>query len=674
MKKINKIIRSAVTLLLAASMLLSVGCGNTATDKTGEYAVTDYMTGVNLAGKTFDIIKDGIARYDVVIPSEASDKLALLVSEMNEYFIQMTGTWLQMYRDNEYTGDKYISIGDTEQSKKNNIDISEVENDGFVIKNVGDNFFIKGKEELGAQNGVYSFLERFAGIRWLTSTETYIPETSTITARECDILENPEFAMRDWMIAGYLEEEFAAHRRFLRAGDYFAPQVAESHNTTDQEQQPGIGYVNKSDIDPADPQGRTLGESHPEYFSDYTNTTATDYDICFTNGVDDNGELKEGQSVASLLIDKIKRFLTEDKDTRNIKYIMIGRVDNRNANCQCETCNERKELYGHSGISVILMNLVEEKINEWLMREQGRTVGVVMLAYHQTQNPPVNTNADGSFSLKSPLVKANKNVMVRIAPIDANFTYSYVDERQDEVTRNALNGWAEVTDKFMIWDYQQNYVEYLWYLPTTHYLKENLRYFKSIGAEYLMIQGSYSQKEIWQSDMRAYIASKLFWDFDWDIEYLMNEFLTLYYGEAASYVRRIIDLYENHYREMMELPEDSGFRVQIQQEQGVFLGPQFAPIGWLNKILNTAESAIEFAENSDSISESERATLVYRLEAVMLYPMRMILKNYDAYYPGISKLNFAKEFYAIVDKHNFKYLGETSFRTVEMRKAEDGVI
>ena len=59
----------------------------------------------------------------------------------------------------------FISIGNTQLSE--NINIDQIENDGYILKVKDDNLIIKGANQSGTKNGIYDFLETKLGCMFL---------------------------------------------------------------------------------------------------------------------------------------------------------------------------------------------------------------------------------------------------------------------------------------------------------------------------------------------------------------------------------------------------------------------------------------------------------------------------------------------------------------------------
>ncbi len=639
--------------------------------------IYNYNSGIAQNGKGYDIVANRVAQYEIVIPANASTDIVSAANELNSYIKAVSGVTLNILRDNQTITGNYISVGDTVQLKNTDIDLSTLTNDGYNIKTIEDNIYIAGINERATKYAIYTFIERFLGVRWLNQSYTHIPTASTITVNQCDIVEEAVFENRTWYggdshaTSQVLATQYREHSRFYTGEETWGngEGMASTHNTTDYKDRDVKGYVGKSDVDPTDPDGRTLGVTHPEYFTDYTNTNSSLYDLCFTNGIDENGELKSGQSVASLMIDKIKSILIADESEREIRFFMIGIMDDSQAICYCDTCNTRRAQYTESGMSVIFMNCIEENVNAWLQEAQNRTVNIIMFAYSErTSIPPTVKQADGTQALISPLCKANENVYVRLAPISADYTYSMTDSRQDQTQFEALEGWKVVADHLMMWDYVSNFHEYFWYYPNIHYLKENLQYYYDIGATYVLNQSSYTQSGIWFDSIKSYVASRLYWNLGWSVEQLTNEYIELYYGEAADTVKQVMKILDNYYA---ELREKGLLKVDILGS-GNYLQPSYYNINLMTTLIELIESEEEKIKLSSTISTQEKTRIIEALWAVKLTPMRMILKNYSAYYSE-GETEFATKYIQICDYLGIKKLSE-AMEQVESLAEDYGIV
>lgn len=703
--------KKLLTLFLAILMAFSaVACGGGPTTSDGNidsYETFDYSTGINKKGEKYYVVQNGERKYQIVYPSDPSATLLKQINLFNDYIYKITGTNLTAVADNGTPiSGNYISVGNTSLATSAGVTTEGIVDDGFIIKtDANGNVYIQAVLERAFGYALNGFLEKFCGVRFLTMDMEVVPKSLDVVVQPCDILENANFKWRIWYGGGFAHKEFNAKMRYYQGEDEWCSDVNSVHNTTGSDSQPFIGYVNKADTDPQD-STKTLGVSHPEFFTDATNSNKG-YCICPSNGifykqgaderdVDGDSTYSSGfestlawnnttgiqpdgnVTVASYILAFMKRSLIKDK-TQKINYFFIGKIDDRGAYCKCNDCNQRREEIKESGLWVILINALSNYLNEWIqlpqdkggLGQEGRTISIATFAYQNTLTPPTKKNADGvEVPINDEVVGTDKFV-IRIAPIDLNPTYSFYDEKQTDSVVEAMEGWDLCADHFMFWDYNCNYVEYFWYFPTTHFLKENLMYCKELGVFYAMLQSSYTQKGIWFDDMRNYIVSRLMWNFGWDVNYLINEYLTLYYGEAADIVKSVINQFENFYNQKRM---EGTLKVRLFEPKGCFLNndDNQNPKEWITGILRTVEDGITLIQNDPNLDESKKGDLVYKLEGVLITPMRMILRNYNSYYVE-GKTDFAIKFFNLVEGRGITYLGETSIRSVATRKAECGL-
>lgn len=659
------------------------GGGGDETTLTTEEVYT-YDTGVDKTSP-LALVQNGVAQYDILIRNDADKDLVAAVNEFQGYLTAITGTALPLVMENAdgtlqgQLGDKYISIGYTAELIAAGIDTSVVDYDGFVMKTVGDDLYISGNAtrargvtdtayQRGCRYGVYDFVERFLDVHWLTYDTTYVPEyreDRTIGFYKCDIESTPDFEMRQWMGGDVtLFSDIREHSRQF-TGDRMSREYGFGHNTH--------LYLYPTMIDPEDPQGRTYGQTHPTYFvGGNNNIDLNSYrgsEICPSSGVGDDGKLTTDASVAGIIIKKIKAELATDAVTQDIDYYFIGHNDDRGAICHCETCDRRRNEVYDSGIWVMLLNCIEEEVNTWLMNEQGREVKFLHFAYQYAERPPVK-EVNGEYVPINDLVICDKNVGSRIAPISANYNYSFYDERSRDEDKLTMYGWRAVCNLFMIWDYVCNYEEFFWYFPNTNILKDNLKFYKEMGVVYMMNQSMYCQEGIWFDQMRSYISHKLYWNLDWSVEFLIDEFITYYYGAAAEDVKEIYKLFDDNYASYRLSMETMWINIF---DNATFLGTKYLPIEFLNRVLTKIDTTIANVDTMTMTHGIEKGVLKTRLGNIRITPMTMILKNYDAYYSPATKVSYAKEYFDFVAQYNVRYLGEGSGRTVEKRKGKYGL-
>ncbi len=143
-----------------------------------------------------EIVEDHKAVAVIVIDSTTSEKIISAAKILQSYIAKSTGAVLPIY--NHLVKNKntvYVGANTWIQ----HINTSELRLDGFLLNAVDDaSLIIIGGSDVGTLNGVYDFLERYLGIRWLMPTQIGIdiPNHSSLNISPSKIIENPIFYSR----------------------------------------------------------------------------------------------------------------------------------------------------------------------------------------------------------------------------------------------------------------------------------------------------------------------------------------------------------------------------------------------------------------------------------------------------------------------------------------------
>lgn len=675
MKKIsNSFFKKIILFLLVFNFVLcGVSCSNDDEIKRdfSETRVVNYTTGVDLSSTPNYMVKNGVALYSILLPEDVDGTTFAAAYELVDYVKQTTGATMHIVWDSSVIEGNYISIGNTKQFANLNIDVSNIKHDGYMIKTVDNNVYIAANLTRGVQYGVYNFMERFMGIRWFDDSYTYVPKAEDIVVYSCDILDEPVFQMREWYNGERLfsDQSYLDHMKVYTGTDLWVPEFGTiGHNVTDSFGSKGV--VNKKDVDPEDSQGRTYAQTHPEFFTDYTNNSTLYYDLCYSNGIEADGKLTpNAQTVASIMIEKVKIALQKEENASR-KFVMLGKMDDRNAICHCDKCLEKREVIGEGGIHVMFFNCIAREVNEWLKQEQnGREIYIVPFAYQFAFFPPTIEDGKGGYKAINDLCMVDEHVVFKIASIDVNYTYSLNDPRQDPGQVAALKGWQAISNKFMFWDYNTSYTEYYWYWPSIHYMKENFKYYKDMGVMYMFNQASYTQKNVWQDEIKAYIASKLYWDTDWDVGLLFNEYIEHCYGIASDNIKTVINSFEQYFA---ELRQNDSFKMTILGEDVPGIVGSSFDINWLNSQIALLKQTLVEVQADTTIDNFEKYRVYEKVQNVLVTPMRMVMRNYNYYYDESTKMTFGLEFYGLCEELGIVNLGESgATRSVAARKKAD---
>jgi hypothetical protein len=114
-------------------------------------------------------------------------------------------------------------------------------------------------------------------------------------------------------------------------------------------------------------------------------------------------------------------------------------------------------------------------------------------------------------------------------------------EQGDQSFSSDLEGWGKLTDNIIIWDYIIQFSNLISPFPNLLILQPNIQFFQKNRVSALFEQGN---REIGGefAELRAYMIAKLMWNSNLDINAVINDFLSGYYGKASKDIREYIDI------------------------------------------------------------------------------------------------------------------------------------
>ncbi|MFR1553209.1 MAG: DUF4838 domain-containing protein [Coriobacteriales bacterium] len=643
---------------------------------------TETIDGIDRSRTLGMIVEGGKTEYKIVYAADGGSAQLYAASELANFMAEATGASLPVVADTsvEYGDDgRYISVGDTALLKKSGIEMDgeTLNRDGFVMKTQGNNLYIGGANDRGVLYGVYDFLEKMLGVRFVAPEITHVPEVGTLPLYAMDVTEIPAFEYRNlYSYSMRTNDPFYTRLRFnapeRTIGEMYGgrtdwyTELGEIEKDYDNLAQmfpsyPGFNVIHNAFywVNPAD-----WYDTHPEFFAvDAKGNTIRDAagTICqlnLTNGITDDGKLDETMdvSVAKVALEALKKFILDDPDAR---VFFFGHND-WDVYDLSPRSQAAAELYGgQAGILMRFVNVLSDEINKWLdANGMEREITIATWAYLYTKKAPVKEDGRGGYVPAHESVIPRDNISIRIAPIELDWYYSVNDPNQLGEYSSLVLEWTHLTDNFMIWTYETNFGNYLFYYPSMRQWSDNVKFFREIGVEYLMMQDNYHGFGSWQADMHTYVASKLLWNPDVKVQPLIDEFLYYYFGEnGAEKVAAMMQLFDDHFALLQA--EEPDFWMPFRDDDGsTLMNPDYFPI----ELLEEAESLIEeaIADNlaDPSLDGAERVRRDKNLTSALLTPQSMILHNYAKYYSG-SRTAYAAEFI-----ENAEYVGVLSLSEV----------
>lgn len=616
------------------------------------------------------IVENGRSDYAIVIPSSASDCEIFAADELSSFVREITGAVIPVKEDSGYTynpNQKVISIGKTNILKTSGVDTEQIYGKlnltGFYIEGRSNTVIIDAYKDVGVLYGVYEVLEKYGGVRFVTEDYTYVPEAKDFYIAEGEQIEAPAFQLRTYLNGVfYTDKLFMARKRF--------------GNEWGNKNEPMYGGGNDLYITGATYTHDTLLLCDPTiYMAKYPQmfniVNGVAREICMTYGITEDGHIDDSVSVsaATVILGELKKLLAEYPEK---VYFFVGQEDH-NDYCTCETCMRRTEEYGskRSSLLVIFMNAILEELTPYVEETYpGRDVRLATFAYHYTEEAPViYDESSGQYSPVNPLCVPDKNLYIRIAPIDANFMYSFDDERQSATYLNVFRGWQAITNRFWIWDYATNYADFNFIFPNIAAMQENYRYYRDMGVAYCMTQANHRNIGDFQERLKIYVVSKLMWNPDLEADALVNEFFSLYFGKYAEKLLEFWNIWNRHLSEIAADPSIN-FYLSENNKQNVFSSANY-PLALLEKSIELINDAIDENAGDSDITAAERDAMRKRLLGALVIPERMILRNVASYYGTTSEGELAKIYFGHIEEIGQTFLSE--FTDIKTAKANYGL-
>jgi hypothetical protein len=160
------------------------------------------------AEAAFSIVEDGAARAIVVIPEDAQAIAAYAAEELVFHIQRATGVALGVVEESAIpqAPARRIFLGSTKHAEEAGIDVSALAQEAFVLRVTDDSIIIAGKdgpgdplsEGHGASGtlwGVYEFLDRELGVRWVWPGDlgTYVPRRAVLAVASQERSVAPRF-------------------------------------------------------------------------------------------------------------------------------------------------------------------------------------------------------------------------------------------------------------------------------------------------------------------------------------------------------------------------------------------------------------------------------------------------------------------------------------------------
>lgn len=447
------------------------------------------------------LFENGRTNYRIVISRDASESESWAAQELRTWLREMSGADFPIYDDSQPLSKNEIILGinrHTEEILKNETPHPSAMDESFTIRSVGPQILIYGGKTRGTMYGVMDFLETYFGCRWYTPAVSKIPKKDRYSFIRMEKSDGPSLRVRNDFYFEAFDPLWAARNRV--------------NGAMQARKQPGgvEAYWSVHTfyrlVLPEE-----FFDEHPEYFSLINGKRTKDNaQLCLSN-----------PDVLRILVERLKQVMRENPD-----YLIycVSQNDCGGA-CQCDACQAIAKREGsESGPVLSFVNKVAEAAQKEF---PDKYIGT--LAYQYTRKPPKT-------------IRPRKNVVIRLCSIECCFAHSFYDCPLNQSFLKDLRDWASIAPNLYIWDYVVNFRHYLLPHPNFYALQPNLKAFRENKAIGVMEQAAYQNRGTEFAELRAYVISKLLWNPDYDVEAVIDDFMSGYFGRSGQYIRQYFDL------------------------------------------------------------------------------------------------------------------------------------
>ncbi len=488
----------------------------------------------------------------IVIDAKASPAVRFAAAQLQEFLSQILGKKIAI---SAQAGKKHnIYVGNSPFVLKNGVDVARLPRDGFIIKTVGNDIIIAGRDDAKADPvraltggvwaqhyeratlfGVYDFLERFANVRFYFPGElgTIIIKRPALPIPECHIFERPDFLYRKYSYywdGTYFEgKERNKKLHPMKTLNYYRMRMETFYLPSNH----GLTRFNLLD---------RFAKSNPEYFA-MTDTGArrTSKEGMFA------GHICWSSPVTEVIYQDIKAYLTgrppkergmyfRNKPAWNFitfrkPFVDVMPQDGFFA-CRCPKCQKR---FNYK-MSDYANDVVWEQVIDWANRLKKEKIDgiITMMAY---------------FPYRAvPKVPFPDNIIVMVAdtgPWNDGGTPSARGESTAKERHYGIAEWHKRTGR-KVWTWNYTYKTHnnaLPGIPAPSPLAVG-RYYKTIAPDVFGAYLASNCDRFFYYALNYYVFSRIAWDNSVDYKKIMEEFYTLMFGKAAPEMKKLLEEFE----------------------------------------------------------------------------------------------------------------------------------
>lgn len=493
------------------------------------------------------IVQNHAPKAVIVLPKNPPQMVQYAAKELQDHIRLATDATLDILSDDQQIPKDRIPIylGDSPQTRQLGIDVNSLKPDGFTIVATQTAIGIAGRDydgkpivwnarhpfrsaeclneeaklcafgENGTLHGVYRFLENVAGIRWYMTGDLgrIVPKRDSLLVPVQKTTVEPDFEYR---FAWFCNFPTALRDAiwYKRVGFGAQYPVPINHN-----------FVEMQYFKDTRPDFFAIIDGKPDF--DNRSVICGGGNYCLSN--------------EDLVDEWVKRISKAFDANPGIKLYPLCPGDGIVKTCECEKC--QKQLSPHLGEDGSTSNYVWGFINKVAKKiaEKYPDHYIGSFAYENYRQPPEIDD----FS---------NNVAVMICYIRQNNR----DPKQQQNIDTLTAAWAKKTDRLYFWtypifDYWLPFRGFPCFYPKL--LQREMIFHKQLNAKGEFMESEFkttgdpdlADQHITMpglSHINAYLRAKLLWDANLDLNQLLEEYYTLFYGPAQPQMKQFWELAE----------------------------------------------------------------------------------------------------------------------------------
>lgn len=512
-------------------------------------------------------------RASIVVGYPADEDAVTAAFEFNDYIEKITGARLPMWRIpvEAVESDFYVLIGQSDSLRATGIKTADLPRQGFRILTQGNKLIIAGGSGMGTLFGVYHFLEKYCGVRWLWPGELgeVVPQQKTLALKHIDETDAPDYLWRSLGPGGHLWKEWTRATMYDRMGVSEAAQT--EHKLWERRQRFGYFRMEGGHVWGRMFPPQKYGKDHPAYYA----LVDGERDNVLNDVKHRNQLCTSNPEVIKFSIEYVRNYFDQHLEADGVS---ISPNDGMGW-CMCENCRAL-DIPGYTqmrrGKSYPVLS---DRLMTWAAAV-GEAIAkshpdkyLTMLAYSVYRNPPKKTHVP-------------PNVIVQLNIHSEEFVFPR-KKKQDQAI---LREWSRFAPTLGIYEYvdQQKWTG----LPKNYYpqLADMLQRYHAIGTRFFETQAG---KGFGVNGMNYYVLGKMLWDVSLDYRDIVRDYCQSGFGEGWKEVEAYFELLAGQWSNIPEYKtlSDDPFSYQPAWQVYAFLQALYP-----DSVLNRAAGLLNHAE------------------------------------------------------------------------------